>query len=145
MTVTAGQRLIAGRIPGERIGTTTRTSSSAGITTVETVVDTITVPLVAGREYKVVWYGDIQSTVAADRAFTRIRENGLGGVPVEFARKHFPTANNYPEYLEGEYTAVATGDKTFVFTLIKEAGSGTISSPADAAGEAFLYVEYVEG
>jgi len=139
----AGQQLIANRVPGERIGTTINTANSAAITTVETIVDTVTVPLVSGRTYRITWAASILGTVANDQGIARMREDNVAGTTLQVVRFKAPTATNYPLRMEAEFTAVATGNKTFVVCLLREVG--TLTRIGNATQPVYLYVDYIRG
>jgi hypothetical protein len=139
----AGETIIAGRVSGERIATAIETSNSAGITTTETVVMTVVAPVVIGRIYKVVLAGGIRSSVAADTANGRIREDSLTGTQLTVRRVNIAagaTVLHWP--LEVEYTADATEDKTFVATMHRASGSGTILLSAGSDFPSYLYVDF---
>jgi hypothetical protein len=128
-----------------RISTNIRTSNSSAVTA-ETVIDSVTASLVAGRTYKVRWDTKFNSTVANDTAFFRLRENNLAGTQLQNVRVFLSsTGTGYPAALEAEFTAVATGNKTFVGTLARASGSGDVSTPASANSPGYLYVDYVRG
>ncbi|MFE9955827.1 hypothetical protein [Micromonospora sp. NPDC005299] len=145
----AGQIVRAGQRPGERIGVTTRTSDSAAFTTTEVVIDSITVSLVQGRTYKIRWTVAWVSTVANDTVFSRIRENNVTGTQLQILRINIPTTGGlgtrWDGTVEAEYTAVASGNKTFVGTGTRATGTGNIVADADATFPIRLYVEYVSG
>lgn len=146
MASSAGFQLVAGRIPGERIAGTLRTSSSGNITTTETTVDTVTAPLVSGRTYGIWWFSQAQSSVAADTAVARLREDNSTGTRMTIKRMAIPeSGQNYQIAHYGEYVAVSTGDKTFVGTLTRGSGTGNITSPASSTSLCSIYVEYVSG
>lgn len=144
----AGQQLVAGRIPGERIATASRTSASSAIGGTETQIDSITAALVSGRTYRVTW--DVSYTVSAtastDHFFARIREDNTSGTQLQGCRlSATTTAQSYRQHVECEYTAVATGNKTFSLTFIRTAGAGTVTSHAAATNPTYAYVDYIRG
>jgi hypothetical protein len=143
----AGETIIAGRVPGERIATTTRTSNSSGVTTTETVVDSVTASLVSGRTYKVRWFGQVFSTVADGYVRLRIREDNVTGTEVDQRQQetNIAASQAFPVILEGEYTAAATASKTFVATIIRQVGTGTVTAQAGSANPTRLTVDYVSG
>lgn len=142
----AGQRLVAGRAPGERIVTAIRTTASAGFTATETVTDTVTAALVAGRTYRVSARLLVGSTVAADSSRVTIREDSVSGTQMQQIRVYIPiTSTVFPATLESEYTAVASGNKTFVATGQRASGTGTITHGAVATQPVYLYVDYIRG
>jgi hypothetical protein len=142
----AGLKLRANRIPGERIETAVRTSSTTGITTTETQVDTVTAGLVDGRTYRITWDFPFDVSVATDHHFGRIRENTSAGAQLQGRRlSAVTTAQSYPGHMETEYTATATGNKTFVATLQRTGGSGNVNTRAASGNVAYLYVDYIRG
>ena len=142
----AGDTIIAGKIPGERVGGTKATASSAAITTTETVVITAVAPVVVGRRYKVVADFGFAVSVVTDSFLARIREDTVAGVEIQGRRVHAPsTVSPHNGHFETEYTADATEDKTFVLTLVRTAGTGTITMAASATSPAFLHVDYIDG
>jgi hypothetical protein len=146
MPTTAGFQLVAGRIPGERIATTTRTSSTAGFTTTETVSDTVTAPLVSGRTYKVTAWVLCRTNTANDSMNVRIREDNLTGTEMQAARIYLPIiTTTFVAPLEALYTAVSTGDKDFVVTGVRASGTGTLLLAAAATQPVYLYVDYISG
>lgn len=142
----SGFQVLAGRIPGERVGGVVRTSTVGSITTSEVAVDTVTAPLVAGRTYGIWWFSQAQSSVAADTVNARMREDNATGTRMTVKRMAIPeSGQNYEIAHYGEYTAVATANKTFVGTLVRGSGTGTIQSPASSTSHCIIYVEYISG
>jgi hypothetical protein len=145
----AGYQLVAGRIPGERIATTIRTSDSSGVTTTETTIDSVTAALVTGRTYRVRWTARVDGSVNADTLFVRIREDNVSGNQLQILRVEVPATGGvgtgYPGTIEAEYTAVATGNKTFVGTIVRASGTGTVNIEAGPNRPVYLYVDYIRG
>lgn len=142
----AGQQLVADRIPGERINTTERNSASSGFTTTETVLDSVTASLVAGRTYKVRAVEPIQSTVADDLVRFRLRQDNVSGSQLWLDNFSLPVGSvNFMHGMEAEFTATATADKTFVATAVRQTGTGTLTSGASSAQKALLYVDFISG
>lgn len=144
----AGQQLIAGRIPGERIATTEETTDSATFTTTETVVMTVTAPLVIGRTYQIRFVGHFVSTVAGDFIVVTLREDGLAGSIRQQQIIEIPgtAAAGFPAPpTEAEYTATGSADKTFVVTADRLSGSGTYHLEAASSRPCFLAVNYIRG
>lgn len=144
MPSTAGFQLLAGRIPGERIATSTRTSNSSSFTA-ETQTDTVTAPLVSGRTYRVRVVLAPSSSVSGDVDLVRMREDNSSGTLLQFGRVYIGSATGYSAMLEAQYTAVATGDKTFVVTGARSSGTGNITHAAGATQPTYLYVDYISG
>lgn len=132
--------------PGQRIATTTRTANS-GTFTAETVIDSVTASLITGKTYKVVFYGRFFKDVADGIIRARIREDSISGTELAITQLYSATVINqsFPIYIEVLYTAVATGDKTFVATGARQTGTGNVTAQASATAPTYLYVEYVEG
>ena len=144
MAATAGQIAEAGRIPGERIATTVRTSTVGSITTTETEVDSVTAALVTGRTYRVRWHGPVQSTAAADNVRAFIHQTNTSGTILQLDDVTPAAANiKYGMTLELEFTATSTGDQEFIASLDRISGSGTVSSVASATQPAYLYVDFI--
>ena len=145
MAATAGQIAEAGRIPGERIATTVETSDSAGFTTSETQVSSVTASVVSGRVYRVRFAGGWASTAADDVVSVRIREDNSSGTQLLlrvvqiFRTGSFTSAPT----LEAEYTADATENKVFVLTGERIGGSGTCVLDAAATAPCYFYVDFI--
>jgi len=116
------------------------TASSGSITTTETVTDTLVTSLVAGSIYRVEIRLLISSTTAADDAIVRLREDSLTGTQIDGYRTDLAVVSPvvYPEPLCAYYTAVSTGAKTFVATLIRSAGGGNLVRAAGATAPSVL-------
>ncbi len=144
----AGQQLVAGRIPGEIIGSPDIvTADSANFTTTETVVQDITVSLVSGRTYQVWWQSKWMGDVAGDRVLARLREDNVSGTEMQVGQLVLETASSQygPMMMTAFYTAVATGSKTFVGCGDRNAGTGNIHLEASATNPCLMWVEYVSG
>lgn len=142
----AGETIIPGKLPGERIATEIVTSSSATITTTETVIATVVAALVTGRTYRLRFAGAINNSQIASTGLIRLREDSVSGTQLQVVREHAHTAaQNYPLIVEVEYTAVATGNKTFVATLVRGTGTGDHSLTASASQPTYLYTDYIRG
>lgn len=105
------------------------TSSVAGITTTETVVDTLTVTLVAGQRYKLSLDQAYLSSVAGDVVLPRIREDNVAGTILQGYRTCplNPANAAVAFHIEAYYTATVSGSKTFVGTAVRSAGTGSIT------------------
>lgn len=129
-----------------RINTAIRTSTSSTATTTEIQIDSVTAALVTGRTYKVVWDLPVTTSVATDVHFLRIREDNTTGTQLNVRRYKGPgTEQSYPYRMEAEYTAVATANKTFSGTSIRNTGTGSVISHAASGVPAYMYVDYVRG
>lgn len=144
----AGQQLVAGRIPGERIATEVQTVDSAGFTA-ETVIMTVVAPVVTGRTYLVRGYVSVASETDNDDVQLRIREDSISGNQLQedgFELTHdLQSTRGQHQVIEAEYTADATENKTFVVTAELAAGTGDLRREAAANKPSYLYLNYVEG
>jgi hypothetical protein len=143
----AGQRLVAGRIPGERIATTIVPTDSSTFTA-ETIVASVTAPLVSGRTYRVRFHGQFQSSVSGDRVFVRMRQNDISGSTINVTLLIITASASSPGWattLEAEFVATSTGNKTFVVTGLRASGTGNINLEASGSWPTFLYVDYIRG
>lgn len=142
----AGLQILAGRIAGERIASSSETTVSAGFTSTETVIHTIVAPLVIGRRYGIWLSTHIISTVAADDCDCFLREDSVSGTLMQRVRADL-TATNIPFTFNvyAEYTAVATGNKTFVGTGDRVAGTGTLTRSCSATIPGYMWVNYLSG
>jgi hypothetical protein len=145
----AGQQLVAGRIPGELIGVATPvTSDSSTFTTTETEVASRQVPLVSGRTYRVKFTGGWNSTVLGDAVTVRLREDSSSGNLLDsgtLLTTLVSASRGAKGPLEAPYTATATGDKTFKVTGQREAGTGQCRMAAATSRPAIFEVLYVSG
>ena len=143
---TAGASIIAAQVSGERIATQVDTADTATFTA-ETVVSTVTAALVTGRTYRLRFVANFQSSVAADTVNVRLREDNLTGTTLQGRRADSAIATagfGFSGDVEVEYTAVATGNKTFVATGDRSTGTGVITCEG-AATPRYLYVDYIRG
>jgi hypothetical protein len=143
----AGETFIAGKIPGERIATTTETSNSSATSgTTELSVISVTAAVVIGRTYWVSTSFGLSASVAADDVQINIREDSVSGTIIQSDVIDAPIVNRIQRLvLEASYTADATENKTFVAALQRVAGTGTFTRLGSATRPAFLYVTYVSG
>jgi len=145
---TAGQVATAGRIPGERIATTRVTSNSENFTTNQAVVMSVTGPLVGGRTYGIHAFVRF-SGVDNEDIGVRLLEDQIGGAQLQSLAMEMSVDDqeNWGEgrWMYAEYTATATGDKTFVVTAQVIAGSGPARLLATASRPCYMYIEYIEG
>lgn len=104
------------------------TSDSASITTTETTTLSLVVYLEAGKTYELTSYARMTTTVANDVAHCRIRLTSTAGSELGLSGIGIPTTNTngFPAIVLTEYTAVSTGNQTFVHTVVRSSGSGNI-------------------
>lgn len=130
---------------GARVGTNTETSNTSTFTTTETVTDDVTVSLVNGERYLVEFNGAFQTSVAGDDVTARIREDNLAGTQLQGERRDILAGSiNQYWYIRAEYTATATGSKTFVVTGVRSSGSGNIFRAGATTGPAYLTVTHIK-
>lgn len=121
-----------------------RTASSGTFTTTESATDTITVALVAGETYAVEASLLVTSSVGGDEVAYNLREDSDTGTGMDGGRWYIQTAaHGYKVRLYAQYTAGASGAKTFVASGQRTAGSGSCSSPAGANTPAYLWVRQI--
>lgn len=110
-------------------------------------MDSVTAALVDGRTYRVRWHGAFGSTVADTTVLIRIREDDVSGTVVQEGNSWISSTSTsgVQSGTEGQYTAGATGNKTFVITGLRNGGTGTLHAEGSSSRVRLLYVEYVEG
>lgn len=128
-----------------RIATTVEVTDSATFTTTETTIASVTAALVSGRTYRVRVVTRLGTTVAADAAIVRLREDNAAGTEMTGIRLEAMSTNLAGNVftVEAEFTASSTANKTFVATGIRSAGTGNIFREAATNRPTYLYVEYV--
>ncbi|UVS81852.1 hypothetical protein [Actinokineospora sp. UTMC 2448] len=144
--VAAGSKARASQV-GLAGSESVRTSASGTFTTTETQLDTITVPVVSGRRYKIVWNGQVQSSVADGYVRCRIRETSVTGTVLQIRNVGTTMAagQSVPLHAEAFWTASSTGDAVFLFTAVRQAGTGNISSFAAGDSPVSFYVQNISG
>lgn len=133
-----------------RVGTGYEDTDSSTFTTTTTVIVSCVAQLVAGRTYRVklVTHIGLASPTTADSASLGIREDSVSGTELQ-GLNSLPlpssTAAGHYGQLETDYTAVATGSKTFVGTAVRNAGTGTLRREAAGIRPTILSVDYAYG
>lgn len=141
----AGDTIVLATVPGANVATTEQTSDSTTFTTTETVIMTISVPLVIGRRYRIHHTSIIASNAAgATDVMVRLREDSvIGTILTQEVVTVGGSAFGWGPRLFREFTAVATANKTFVVTGERIGGvANTMRLEADATRPAYLYVDY---
>jgi hypothetical protein len=143
----AGDRLVAGRIPGERIATIAIVTDSAAFTTTQVSVGAIVAPLIAGQTYLLRAVTKWESDTQDDRIIARLREDTVSGTIMQSdnIRIQVTSTIGWGAMLEAPYTATVTGNKTFHLTGQRGGGSGTCFLGAAATRPVLLYVNYTQG
>lgn len=141
----AGDIITVPTSPGARIATTEVTSDSSTFTTTETQVMSVTAPLIDGHVYHVRANPGFQSNASGDNIRGSLREDTASGpeldgsvVPVNGS-----STQKHPCLVEADYTATATGNKTFVVTGTRVSGSGTCRLEAAANRRSYLTVDHI--
>ena len=149
MTARAGGDVIYAADVNTRIATTIRTSDTSTVTSTETIADSAAASLVSGEKYRVKWDVGYTSDTTADTVFLKIREDNVSGTVLTLVRGDVRVTNGagsrWKTTAEAEYTAVATGSKTFVGTYVRASGSGAVKIVAAATYPTYLTVDLVVG
>lgn len=128
-----------------RIATTIRTTNTSTFTA-ETSINTVAASLENGKTYRVRWVTDVASSVINDVARFRLREDNVSGTVLQLVNQEVHRAStDFQAILEAEYTAVATGSKTFAATCQRVTGTGNLACNANGNEPHYLYVDYVRG
>jgi hypothetical protein len=141
MTIGAGNKVRAqDGVELDRVTTTTSSTAASA----ETVVQTITVDVVAGQEYKIYAKGLCQANTVADRMRYLLREDSVSGTTLDLGNIYQDATGDALSFrAEAYWTASSTGAKTFVQTLGRYAGSGTCQLVAGATYPAWIVVTAV--
>lgn len=129
----------------QRIATEVQTADSAGFTA-ETVVMSVTALLEIGRTYRVKFHGRFGGSTG-DTLGGLLREDGLAGTEMSGQVDAVqPGVAGGVFGFEAEFTAVSTGNKTFVVTGRRVSGTaGDMRLEAATTRPAYLYVDYIRG
>jgi len=130
-----------------KIGGMAPRTADVSVTTPETIADTFTVTLLAGRRYEIVWTGVTYSTSAGDSYAVRLRY--AAGATVTSAGTMIverslvcPTNNGAtPTTITWEINGIAAGQTTFGCFLVRTFGGGTIRSSASADNKTAFYIK----
>lgn len=150
MASSAGQLLVAGRIPGEEIGATENTSDSSSISS-EAVVMTLTVPLVSGRTYWIWANPGFNATASGNHVRAQLREDSISGTVMDSDTKQIeavssPSTRKTVFVLASKYTASASANKTFVVTAeVVSGASGTVVLEGASTRKSYLRCLYNNG
>ena len=83
--------------------------------------------------------------MAGDDVNARLREDTLAGTQLQGERRDLLGASiGEFWYLRVEFTATATGNKTFVATGVRSTGTGNVSRFASATQPAYLTVTHIK-
>lgn len=129
-----------------RVAATELTTNSATWTSSESsALISVTASLINGWSYKISALVMVNSTVAADAAFMRIREDNSGGTQSVGLSLGIPTTtgNGFPLWLYAEYTAAATASKIWVLTGSRLSGTGTQGIVCSTSRPCWLTVDRI--
>lgn len=117
-------------------------SANVGPFTAETVIDSITVPLVSGRRYEITSLAHCFSSVADGYLRCRLREDSIAGTQISSDQMYTATVANqsFPLIMKAIFVAATTANKTFVATVARQVGTGNITAFADGTTQSFMHV-----
>jgi hypothetical protein len=113
----------------QRVATTiVSADATAGTYVAETVLATITATLTSGRRYAVRGMGRCSTNVSGDSALYRVREDNVTGFQTALNRVWMDADSaGIGCEMYGEYTAASNLSKTWVLTVIRRTGTGTLT------------------
>lgn len=113
--------------------TTSDATATSGTT--EKVIATVSATLVSGKQYCIEFDSTWDRTVLSDDFLVRIREDSLTGTIINGQRMPAAAALTGEGFgLRGFHTAAGDGAKTFVATVVRVGGTGTITRRGSATG-----------
>jgi hypothetical protein len=136
--------VLANAVIAVRVGTLKLVADSAAVTA-EASVGSVTCYLETGKTYALTGNARISSTVASENSIARVREDTASGTQVTQAQVTVSNTSTqgFNAAIYGEYTAVATGNKTFHLTLQRNGGTGNHQIRGAAVAPSWLYVELI--
>jgi hypothetical protein len=145
----AGTLYVDGRIPGEMIGDPTIVTSDSSSFTTEVVVMTLADrPLVAGRTYQVWCMARWGSSVSTDQIVCRLKPTDVSGTTMQLGQQIGSGNSSFgygPLPLMAFWTAITTGNQTFVVTAERNGGTGSCRLDAAALTPALMWCQYAYG
>ena len=109
----------------------------------EYLVDTVTATVVAGAIYKITWTLAFTGTVTDDRFFLIIREGTtVGGTQLQF--KTVEINNQFDAVVQTYWQAGSSGSQSFVATVRRSSGTGTLTVSGAATAPRHFSVERVD-
>ncbi len=130
-----------------RIGQWVITADSATFGATETQLATLAVNVVSGQKYKLTFSAGVGVDVAADCPVIRVHEDTSAGTQILVGQCYGDTTSGVGFMLTYvvDWTAAATGSKTFVITGQRNDGTGTAHRIRAASSRpATLIVEKVQ-
>lgn len=111
----------------------------------EAIVETITVPVVAGRKYRVSYTVHlVPVTTAGIPLYIKLHDTNASGLQITYIQ-HATTSTTFIDtrYLYGEWTATTTGNQVFVATVTRISGSTNTILKGSAGQPRILSVEWL--
>lgn len=142
--MTAGSPLTNADV-ATRVATTPWTADSGNITTTQTITMSMSPFLEIGQTYALAAYFRLSSSVAADVAICRFREDLVTGTEIAQGQFYIPTnsGSGFGFMMYGQYTATVTGAKTLVFTVLRNSGSGNIIQRGAAVAPGYFTADLI--
>lgn len=139
--MTSGSQLANADI-ATRVGTMTVTSDSSASTGSDVLVGTVSAFLESGKKYALYATAALSSSGANDAGVIIIREDGISGTQLAARQVAIPGTGStgYGVTAYGEYTAGATGSKTFALTQRRTGSAGNVIARAGATTPTYLTV-----
>lgn len=112
--------------------------------TAEAIIETITVPVVSGRKYRVSYMFNVLASGSGNTLYVRLRETNVSGVQINYVQHQpavTPIIDSRSFYTE--WTAASTGNQTFVATVIRNSGAATSTFKGSAGQPRILSVEWL--
>lgn len=129
--------------PSSTLGYAEVVADQGGITTeVDLIGLTTSVTVAAGRRVRITGYTDVRSTVANDALRLALKE---GTTVFNIGRVHTGVASQSDQIVVHHVLTPSAGTHTYKLTLMREAGTGTLTSQATVAAPAFILVEDITG
>lgn len=147
MTVFAGDPILAAdmnRALTRVIGTPTEGTSdlSAINSATNVLIDSLTVPVEAGRRYKLSAYIPVILSDTASNHYILLCEDSVSGAQLTYdTARHAQTARPQAYVIWVYWTASTTGNKTFVSCTRRADGSGTITPKGATSQKRTLTLE----
>lgn len=136
---------ITNELIATRVATTSVASNSSTFTNTEVSLATVTAYLIDNKRYKVAYPARFSVATAAQLVTVRLREDTVSGTQLQAAQVycHSTDSVGFDVYIEVEYTATTTGNKTFVLTAQRNGGSGNVTMLAAASSTRCLTVTLI--
>lgn len=147
MTVLGGAPVMAADINealNRRIGKTEATSDGTGVTSTETVFETLTVDVKAGRTYELAAYFPVSSSGTTDDFFVLLRQGTTAAAAqLTYDRVSFRQSNGvYTAMPRVEFTSASDTSITFGVFVRRVSGSTDTCTPKGATSQRrYLTVE----